>query len=900
MKHLITCLLLICSYALCAAQATSLKVDNQTPGWLSSKINYGDQQSIENITITGYINGTDLKFIHELNEKRKLQGVIDLSNSSIISGGDSYKANQYINKDLTIYSYMFQMKNRIRKLVLPKSTTTIQYTYMNGQETFSNIDSIIADCPEVKSFGGVGTKTPNDSVRYLHLGEGITSVDFGNGFGQSDNQVIMLPSSITEIKSQKYFDKGTIWSSILDPTKVSGNISFRSGTIYVPDGTINLYKNSRFMSLKIIENIFPDGIKLEAKNEDIYVGDEFQIKFAIMPYNSIHNELDWKSSDRSVVDVDSNGRIIGLGFGQATITASTINGISASCIINVYNHVTSVSLPENITLNVSENKKLPLDIYPLGKTNSDIIWSSSNENIASVDTSGNVTGVSKGICSVTATAVDGGHVTECTISVVQPVESISITQKQLNLKVGESTNLTYNILPSEANDITAIWLSSDSSIAEVSDKGTVSAISPGKVKVSICSNSNPEISDFCDVTVIQPTSGISLNKSEIEIIENNSVKLIATVQPENASNRSVNWTSSDTSVAMVSPDGTVYAIKPGQASIMATTVDGGFVALCKLTVKANEVITTAIRLSKSTETIAIGETLQLEVETEPKEVTNNILKWSSSDSNIATVNADGLVTAIAEGSAQIIVTTTDGSNLSAICDITVEKQFISISEIKINPSDARVAIGTSIQLNAIISPQNASATNIVWSSTNPIVATVSPNGQVNAIAEGEAIIVASTQDGTNLSATCSISVYKDYIFVSEIILDPSIIDSAENESIVINATIVPDNATNKQLKWSSSDESIAMVKEGVVKLIKNGSATIYAEALDGSDVKSECIVKVTNKSGIEHIIQDQNAYVRIYNLSGTLIHQGEYAKADLEPGIYIFLCNGKSFITKIR
>lgn len=102
-----------------------------------------------------------------------------------------------------------------------------------------------------------------------------------------------------------------------------------------------------------------------------------------------------------------------------------------------------------------------------------------------------------------------------------------------------------------------------------------------------------------------------MNKSVLELIEEESEQLIATVLPENASNKSLNWTSSDISVAMVSPDGTVYAIKPGQATIMATTVDGGFVALCKVTVKAKVVVAESISLSTTTASLTVGETLQL-------------------------------------------------------------------------------------------------------------------------------------------------------------------------------------------------------------------------------------------------------------------------------------------------
>lgn len=88
MKYLITITLLVCINILCHAQATSLTVDNQTPGWLSSKINYGDQLTVENLTLTGYFNGTDFNFITDLSNRRSLHGVLDLSEAHIVAGGE--------------------------------------------------------------------------------------------------------------------------------------------------------------------------------------------------------------------------------------------------------------------------------------------------------------------------------------------------------------------------------------------------------------------------------------------------------------------------------------------------------------------------------------------------------------------------------------------------------------------------------------------------------------------------------------------------------------------------------------------------------------------------------------------------------------------------------------------
>lgn len=488
------------------------------------------------------------------------------------------------------------------------------------------------------------------------------------------------------------------------------------------------------------------------------------------------------------------------------------------------------------------------------------------------------------------------------LEIVAPVSvsGIGLNKSDARIIAGESLKLEAKIIPSNADNQNIIWYSSDNKIATVDENGLVVAKKGGNAQIVANAAENPNIKATCHITVIQPAAGITLNTNNMVLIEEEFCQLMATVIPEDASNKDINWTSSDISIAMVSQDGTVYAIKPGQATIMATTVDGGFVALCKVIVKAKEITATAIRLSHNSETITIGEKFQLNAVLEPENVTNKTISWTSTNPNIATVNADGIVQALAEGTTQIIATTTDGSNLSAICNITIEKQLISITNIQISPSTARIAVGKSVQLNAILTPVDATSTNVLWSSTNSSVATVSQDGEVTAIAVGDAIIIASTQDGSNLSATCNISVYNEVIPVSEIILTPAIIEGLQNESATINAVVIPENATNKQLKWSSSNDDVALVSNGIVNFIKKGTAIITAEAIDGSNVKSECEVIVSDSAGIESIIKDRDTYVKIYDLNGYLVYQGIYCDARINSGIYIVLYNGKSFKTKIN
>ena len=403
------------------------------------------------------------------------------------------------------------------------------------------------------------------------------------------------------------------------------------------------------------------------------------------------------------------------------------------------------------------------------------------------------------------------------------------------------------------------------------------------------------------IEIVHPVTGISLNKSALEVTEDDSEQLIAIITPENATNKSVNWTSSDVSVAMVSPDGTVYAIKPGQATIMATTVDGGFVALCKITVKAKVVVAESLTLSTTTANLTVGETLQLRASVSPENTTNKDIRWTSTNTDIAVVSETGLVSAIKEGDVQIIASTADGSNLSAICEISVNSRFVSITQIAISPSSVNLAVGKTFNLEAQITPVDATNKNVNWSSTNSSVVIVDSNGQLTAKGIGTATIIASSQDGSNLSATCNVEVFEPTVQILSIKINPSAITGNVGETYLLTATITPENASDKTLVWSSDNSIIASVdSDGLLTLHAKGNAIIKASATDGSGMSATCAVVVDESNSINDIEIDSDEYVKIYNLHGILVYEGLYSESNLVSGTYIIISQGNRIKRIIR
>lgn len=591
MKQLLTLIVLICSYVLCGAQATSLTVDNQTPGWLSSKINYGDQLTVENLTLTGYFNGTDFNFITDLSNRRSLRGVLDLSGAHIVAGGE--KIHNHSLEDDTWIEGIINPELPVQKVILPKSLKNGEY----GTGIWVNADTIVVSTAFDKTLSLYGG---NDPHPFYFIPDGVEQLNY------LSYSKVLLPTTCKKIEYSVM--EATLYAPWENPlveavyyvySSTGGIYYYPEGVIYVPNGSKENYKTSDFKKMDIRE--YGDiALIFDTKSEKVYANEPVPLKYKLTGWKDEIGWLDVKSdNDKFELDLDANQIVFKeAGHYDITLTPRTIvpyfNTIGGTCSFDVLEHATSVEMPSDLKIGIGESSKLSAIVQPAGKTLDKVTWKTTDFFIASVDDDGLVKGHSRGSCKIIATSVDGGHTAICDVTVVQPVESVSLSYKDVSLKVGENKQLEASVYPINADDKSIVWTSADESIAKVSEDGIVTAIAPGNTQILAVSHYNCEIKDACEVTVIQPATGMALDKTQVELLEEESMLLRANVLPENASNKGVSWTSSDMSIAMISQDGMLYAIKPGKATIMATAIDGGFSALCRVVVMENSGIESVI------------------------------------------------------------------------------------------------------------------------------------------------------------------------------------------------------------------------------------------------------------------------------------------------------------------
>ena len=303
------------------------------------------------------------------------------------------------------------------------------------------------------------------------------------------------------------------------------------------------------------------------------------------------------------------------------------------------------------------------------------------------------------------------------------------------------------------------------------------------------------------------------------------VTLTATVKPEDATDKTVNWSTSDESVAIVR-DGVVTAIKLGSATITAKAGDKS--ATCAVTVVATDV--TSVTLDKTSASLRVGENVTLTAIVKPDDATDKTVAWSTSDASVATVT-NGVVVAVEVGSATI---TAKAGDKTATCTITVV--VTPVTSVTLDKVSASLKAGETVTLTATVNPSDATDKTVTWSTSDAAVAMVS-NGVVTAVKVGVATITAKAGDKT---ATCAITVVPTP--VTSVTLDQTAASLKIGETVTLTATVNPDDATDKTVTWSTSDESIATVVNGVVTAMNVGTATITAKA---GDITATCVVTVT-------------------------------------------------------
>lgn len=567
------------------------------------------------------------------------------------------------------------------------------------------------------------------------------------------------------------------------------------------------------------------------------VGDDIQVQTVMANAPSgVGTSVEWVSSDTAVAMVTAEGKVIGIGTGDAEIIAS-VGTAMAKASVNVFDvPVTSVSISPTVSsIPVDGSTKLVATAQTAtgAAVRKKASWSTSDVNVASVTGDGVVRGKKKGYATVRATV--GEKSATATINVFpSPAASVSVTLADSSMVVGQSVLATAAARDASGNLLTGVpiaWQSSNPAIATVTSAGLVKAIAIGSATISAVSGGQIGSAPVA-VSGSIPTSVVILPANPIVTV-GSTTQLVGEVRDQNGlaiPGASIVWSSDNSSIASISPSGLLTGSTQGNANITATS--GALSRTVAASVTAVGVA--SVSASPASIRMPVGDSLRVEAmarDAQGSPLSGRAVTWTSSSAAIASVSSGGVVRGTGTGNA-VITATVEGK--SATVNVTIDPILSQIvSDVFVSLGATTLDVNQSTQAVATLKDSNGSVItgrSVTWTSADPSLATVSAGGLVTARAAGTVSIVA-TSEGVSGGATVSIKAPPVATVASvTVALSPTSINAGQTSQATVTLRDGAGNIlTGRTIGYSSSNTTVASVSAGgVVTGVSGGTVQITA------------------------------------------------------------------------
>ena len=509
-----------------------------------------------------------------------------------------------------------------------------------------------------------------------------------------------------------------------------------------------------------------------------------------------------------------------------------------------------------------------VEFLPIGNKKDDTVYEFISDNnevaqfeyetLSSNDSSNTIIAKKNGKAKVKVVATSNGteiSVYEKEVTVCSPFDNSMFSNSDYKVSVGKTIDLNVDLSKYKECYNNLIYTSTNSDVATVSKEGVVTALKEGVTTIEV-SNGTKTISTNVEVVSSSDTvlvTDVKVDRTSISLEEGKTSEIKVDVLPSNATNKSVDWKSSNEKVAVVSSKGVVEAIGVGNAVVTVTTQDGNKSASVNVTVtKKVEDLDSVCKsvlekgFSKKSYTLTFLQAINVKYFNDY--LVKDLITWSSSEPSIVKVDRKGNVLAIGTGKAYVSVSCNnkvyDRIEINAI-----KRDSVKASMITLSPSSLTINVGVTKSVSATVTPKNASVKNLKWDSSDNTIAKVNSKGQITGVKAGKATISVSTADG---SATASMNVVvkssgsttkpSTSVGVKTINVYPTSMYLSVGSTGYIDAVVLPENASNNKILYSSSNTKVATVnKYGTIKAVGAGTAVIKVS----SDADSKLYKKVT-------------------------------------------------------
>lgn len=699
--------------------------------------------------------------------------------------GTNLKSITLPNSVEIIGSQCFAWCSSLENISLPNSIRVIGNGCFNGCEALKSVklpnnitslgSSIFERCTSLTSitFPEKITSLGNwcfyncTSLTSVYIPAGVTSLGNKCFYGCTSLKELSLPASLKNIGENVMdnIDNNIIISCLAQTPPENTNKDFINSKhrLFVPSESLEKYKSSSpWSNAYSINPLYPVTSIILPAEASVVTEKTTTLNLSVLPENAGSKSVTWSSENPDVASVDANGVITGKKVGTTKITATATDGteVSASTNIKVLMPVESITFAEKkISITKTKSTTVSITVNPTEAGNKNVTWTSSNENVATVVQSTRfeaiVTGKKVGKAIIKAEAQDGSGVCATCEAEVTPLQVSDFTAKTISAVKTIPTKMEMDITPTEADNQNFKWKSLTPEIATITEDGTVTGLKMGTAKLQAVTTDGSNISKTFDVQVTGlPVSTISMPK-EYTIVKTENGKLEYSILPTASDNQTLKWSSNAPAIASVDETfGVITANKVGDAIITATATDGSGIST-STTIHVTPLKVDKVVLNNETLKVLWSTTETLTASVAPERADNKTLKWTSDNENIATVTQEGVVKGVNVGTANITATTTDGSNLSATCKVTVTPVTIDLSTKTINLQQG----ATYSEQKVTVLPDNYEHKEVSWSSSDPSVASIDANGKIKANKPGIATIRYVLNKDNSIYADCKVIVY---------------------------------------------------------------------------------------------------------------------------------------------
>lgn len=596
----------------------------------------------------------------------------------------------------------------------------------------------------------------------------------------------------------------------------------------------------------------------------MFVGESTTIK-AVIKQAITNAPLSWSCStaNSNIFSVSTSSDcksaiITANGTGTADLVVeNTVNKEDRKTIrITVRSAIQSISL-KNEEMSVPRYKdgynmgKNDVSYTPTNATDTDLIWTSSNTSIATVDDEGYISFINAGVTLITVRPVNNpnGIMASCLLTIIGSADKISFSENDITMNVGETHSVTVDFEPINTTaDLTWTPTGDGKDCVTILPYDEARAIAsfqakaPGTAYINVTSPQTG--TETIKITVKQPSTGIAITPKKLTVMTGTVAQLEAKLMPANSTD-TISWRSYNAGVASVDENGQVKGVKAGTTFIEARAYNGktaGALEVVEVTVLDG---LKSISQDAARKTVQVDDSIILAPVFNPTTAYNKEMKWSVADSGIVRVEASGVsnakVTGVKVGTTMVTGTSAEGGlSLSYLIDV-VARPKANNTKVSLTPDSKFLKVGKSFYITASVS--GTSNKKVKWSTSNKKVASVSSGGKVKGRKIGTAYIKATARDGSGAYARCKVRVVRK---VTKIKLNKYTGRVLIGNTMKLKATIKPKNATIRSVSWSSSNKAVATVSnKGRVLGVGEGIVKIKAKAKDGSGKSATCIVRVS-------------------------------------------------------